>query len=132
MAIRHEQKTSQRQKMAVQVITPVQHRILVAVGQFHFVTHELIGWLLGHSPKSERHTQKLLQGLVAAGLVMTVPVPRFGRHGRPALAYSLTSQGLTYLLEHGISVKRRFRPSNWAAPLQSFDSGTTGRRYRLR
>lgn len=107
MAIHHEQRVKRRVS-AIEVITPVQHRILLAVGQLHFVTAQLIGWLLDHSPKSERHTQKLLQGLVAAGLLMNVPLPRLG-HGRSTLVYCLTRQGMNYLLAHGVPVKLRFR-----------------------
>jgi hypothetical protein len=95
----------------VRIITPLQHHIVEAVGRYHFLTPALTGWLLGYRPTSQRHLEKQFKSLADIGLLLAVPQPRFGRHGRPSMTYCLSNRGRNYLRDHDIPVKTRFHPS---------------------
>lgn len=90
------------------MIRPVQHEMLLAHGRYHYLSYAQMRRLLGYSPNSLRYLQKQYQPLVRSGLLLQIPMPRFGRYGRPAVVHHLTWRGMQYLRSAGYEVWHRF------------------------
>ncbi len=93
-------------------ITPVYERLLLAIYQFHMLRAAQVCWLLGYSPKSEKHVQALLKDLVDHHYVQEEWPPT--RLLRSKHVYVLGEEGIAYLKEQDYDVSHSLRASQEA------------------
>lgn len=87
-----------------------EHRIVSAVGQFHFLTITQIMRFLGYSRGTKRTIEKRLSWLTANDYLIGKPGFSQGA-GLPPTIYRLGTEGRTYLTGQ-LPLRRRFRPSD--------------------
>src|SRR3954447_14118050 len=91
-------------------IGPTDEPLLLALSRYFYLTaHQLTR--LAYAAGSLTHVQDKLKRLTAHGYLQSIPLPRPTRRGNAPLVYTLARKGFTHLVELGLDLDPRYRPS---------------------
>jgi hypothetical protein len=91
-------------------IGPSEDRILRSLARYHYLSAPQVCKLF-YSPGSLTYVQTKLNTLATQGYLLRLFLPRPARYGRPLSVFTLARKGINYLSDVGVTVIKRFQPS---------------------